>query len=130
MLVANRDDLDDDVKTGISGITFSPAVPVHLDAIRATINGGTLLDDTQPDSSMFDTGIIVRVDILDCNYAPPGNYDSLLPPVRLATTEEGGETTSSLPGGTSAIIDPSHALAFSGGADPRHSLLSSAPAPL
>lgn len=117
MLLANRDDLDDDVKTGISGITFSPTNSAHLDAIRATINSGTILDNTQPDPSMFGTGITVRVDILDCNYEPSSNFDPLLPPVRLATTGTGGEggTISSLPGGTSAIIDPSHALGFGGG---------------
>ena len=114
LLVAHRDDLDDEVKTGISGITFSPANAAHLNAVRATINDGTILDNTQPDTALFGTGITVRVDILDCNYEPSSNYDPFLPPVRLATTGGGG-AASSLPGGTSAIIDPSHALVFGGG---------------
>ena len=118
MLVANRDDLDDDVKDGISGISFSPTNPVHINAIRATVNGGTYLDSTQPASSMFGTGITVEVDILDCNYEPPTNYHSLLPPVKLPASsggEGGGGGPSGIPPGTSAIIDPSRVLGLGGG---------------
>ena len=123
MLVANRTDLDDDVKTGISGITFSPSNPVHINAIRATINGGTYLDSTQPATSMFGTGISVRVDILDCNYDPPTNYHSLLPPVKLPDTGGGGGGT---PGnlsqiGSSGYLDPNRNISFgSGGGTKRY----------
>jgi len=117
LLVAHRDDLDDEVKTGISGITFSPANAAHLNAVRATINDGTILDNTQPDTALFGTGITVRVDILDCNYEPSSNYDPFLPPVRLATIEGGGGSApSGIPSGTSVIIDPSHVLGLGGGA--------------
>jgi hypothetical protein len=116
MLVANRDDLDDDVKDGISGISFSPTNPVHINAIRATVNGGTYLDSTQPASSMFGTGITVEVDILDCNYEPPTNYHSLLPPVKLPDTGGGGGTPGGLSQiGSSGYLDPNRNISFGSG---------------
>jgi hypothetical protein len=118
MLVANRDDLDDDVKDGISGIVFNPDpdIPSDLNPIRATVNGGTYLDSTQPASSMFGTGITVRVDILDCNYDPPTNYHSLLPPVKLPDTGGGGGTPGGLSQiGSSGYLDPNRNISFGSG---------------
>lgn len=110
-----RDDLDLETRQGLSGVTFDPSVPSHLDAIRAVTKDGEILDGIGAPAPH--EGVTVTVDILHCDYKPPLNHHPLLPPVMPFRMSGGGGSSghASTPEGTSVIIDPSRLLVFGGG---------------
>jgi len=116
LLWENKDDLKQDP------ITYDG----NIESLYVQLEDGTLLSPN-PITFTVDPGIDVEVTIFDCNYVL-GSGQSLsseLPPQYPGGWGTGSGGSSTLPGGTSAIIDPGRFLTFGGGAGEHRYLIRS-----
>jgi uncharacterized membrane protein (DUF485 family) len=109
---ANKDQIESDTITSVDAIED---LRVRLDDLSSgTANGAIVASGGY--AYPGDTNVSVSVLLLDCNYTlKAGASVSKLPPKVPNVSASGGTGTSTIPPGTSVIIDPSRFLPLGGG---------------